>query len=173
MFQNWFDNNLVVGAFPIKGNQQPDFSQFDYIINVSDEYYPEVDLELQSMGCKTFWFPMNEHGDNGINSIYGACFILYTAFKKDKQVYLHCHAGIHRSNVVKSCFYYMMTQIHLDHPYGGYLNPLYYDCSVNSLPAIDKMQKFLIDMKYNFDNLSDCLGGVLDDLKVHFSSKKI
>lgn len=163
-FEHWFNHNLVTGAFPIKGNQR-DFSDFDVIINVSDEYYDDVDLELTSLGCKTFWFPMNERKENGINSIYGACLILYKAFKKDKFVYSHCHAGLHRSIVVKCCFYFMMTGRHFDSFYSGYVNPLYYDCVNKRLPELHKMQGFLLEMKLNFDDLEDCLGGVLDDLK--------
>lgn len=86
---DWIEEKLKIGGFPIKVNFTFNPDEFDYIINVSDEFYVNIH------NSKTFWFPMNEvTNDMGINSLYGALYIMFIAEKENKSVYLHCHAGI-------------------------------------------------------------------------------
>lgn len=167
-FKNWFENKLTVGAFPLFKNEGFDPKEYDYCINVSDEYYSEIDFEISIVGCKTFWFPMNEcKKDNGLNSIYGAMVILHDAESRDKSVYLHCHAGIHRSQLVKSAYYFLRTGEHFNHIYGSFINPLYHDCTKGYLPPIKEMESFLGILARKLKNLKPRLmGGALDDCKI-------
>lgn len=146
-FQEWFDNKLTVGKMP------DDFFEdtYDYIINVSNEY--------QSLRPNNyFWFPMNEcKRDIGVNSIYGALIILEKAHTFNKSVYLHCHAGINRSQTVRCAFYYMKTGRHIELAYGSFTNVLIKNCSYGYLPNLIEMQNFLLmlnqDMEISLDRL--------------------
>ena len=133
-FEEWFNKKLSVGRMP------DDFFElelYDFIINVSDEYMP-----LRPDNC--FWFPMNERKkDIGLNSIYGALTILERAYKSNRSVYLHCHAGVNRSKTVAQCFYYNMTGKHLESEYNNFYNVLHRNCAYGYLPNIVEMGKFL------------------------------
>lgn len=120
-----------------------DFNKYDYMINVSDQYVPyRPNL--------AFWFPMNEcKRDIGLNSIYGALTILRRAYEQNRTVYLHCHAGINRSQTVRCALYYMMTGQHFKNEYHFYTNVLIRNCQYGNLPNIIEMEKFLSMMRDN------------------------
>lgn len=179
-FKEWFDKNLVVGAFPIMNNPQFDPKEWDYCINVSDEHYFNIEEIINEKGCKTYWFPMNEcRKDNGVNSIYGAMIILYYAEQNNKRVYLHCHAGIHRSQLVRCCYYFLRTGHQLDNNWSSFINQLLADCTRGYLPPKSEMEDLLShlgqkikDLKFNLDLSNKLLivsdfGGLLDDCKIH------
>lgn len=151
-FQQWFNDKLVVGKMP---DETFDIDKYDYMINVSDEYMPyRPNL--------SFWFPMNEcKRDIGLNSIYGALTILKKACSQNRSVYLHCHAGINRSQTVRCALYYMMTGSHYDNKYGAYTNVLFRNCAYGYLPNIVEMEKFLTMLRdANWDSCS------LDSIKL-------
>jgi Zn-finger protein len=168
--KDWFKNKLVVGSFPLINNLDYVSSEYDYVINVSDEYYPEIAFEIQMMGCRYFWFPMNEcKSDIGVNSIYGACTILYLAEQENKSVYLHCHAGINRSQIVYAAYYFMRTGEHIEKKYGSFVNSLVAACNRNYLPAKKEMEEMLLNLNKILN--SDLrkiyrMGGQLDVMKL-------
>lgn len=171
-FKEWFTNSLIVGAFPHEDNRRFDVNEFDYVINVSDEYYTSHHLLLIANNIKSFWFPMNEaKKDIGLNSIYGAMVILFQAEKTNSKVYLHCHAGVNRSQTVRAAYYYMRTGNHYEAELRrGFINQLYANCSRGYLPPMAEMEKFLngIGMKLSSDlQKRKLMGGMLDDIKIN------
>jgi hypothetical protein len=157
-FKEWFEQNLVVGPMP---DEYFDINQYDYIINVSDEYVPYRPNLV-------FWFPMNEcKKDIGLNSIYGALTILKRAYNHNRTVYLHCHAGINRSQTVRSAFYFMMTETHFEREYNSYKNVLIKNCAYGYLPPINEMEDFLKMFKEYGDGACS-----LDKLKLKTIDKK-
>ena len=177
-FKEWFETKLTVGAFPMLCNTRFNPDDYDYCVNVSDEYYFNIDSEI---GIKTFWFPMNEcKKDNGLNSIYGAMIVLSKAERENKRVYLHCHAGIHRSQLVKCAYYYLRTGKHLDNNFSGFINQLIADCSRGYLPPKNEIEVFLSNLSKSIQNnyftvntnqvgiITDVgYGGLLDECKIN------
>lgn len=171
-FKEWFTRNLIVGGFPYENNSQFNVTEYDYVINVSDEYYTNHHLLLIVNNIMSFWFPMNEcKKDIGLNSIYGAMVILFQAEKNNCKVYLHCHAGVNRSQTVRAAYYYMRTGQHYEAELRrGFINQLYANCSRGYLPPMAEMEKFLneIGMKLNSDlQKRKLMGGMLDDIKIN------
>ena len=168
-FKNWFENNLVVGSYPYMNNYTFNADNYDICINVSDEYYFIYDKKILDSGCVTYWFPMNEcKNDNGINSIYGAMVILYNAEKENKKVYLHCHAGIHRSQLIKCCYYFLKTGEQLDNHWSSFINQLIADCSRGYLPPKLETESFLTNLGLQLKSFDGKpMGGTLDDCKLN------
>lgn len=161
---SWFEEKLTVGGFP---DENFDPKQYDYQINVSDEFYPEIDAKIRKAGCQTFWFPMNEvKKDIGFNSIYGACTILHQAEQENARVYLHCHAGVNRSRIVWAAYYFMRNSKHLeDTTRSGNLNMLIRSCNKGYLPVKDEMENFLLTLNAMLD-CNNMQGGLLDNCKI-------
>lgn len=166
--KDWFNNNLVVGAYPYINTISFD-DGYDYVINVSDEYYDDNDDYLKSNHGvkKTYWFPMNEQSfDIGLNSLYGAMVILYNAEKQNKMVYLHCHAGTNRSQIIRAAFHFMMYN---EHYIGGddrNINKLVRACNNKYLPPKHKMEQFLIELKLQLNGFNGKpLGGLIDHIR--------
>ena len=87
-FSEWFDNKVVIGRYPLPDEIKK--SDYQYIINVSDEYISYCHNAAIESGKKYFWFPLNECGsDMGLNSIYGALQIVpnFIVFYSMKKVY--------------------------------------------------------------------------------------
>lgn len=179
-FKEWFETKLTVGSYPYINNSRFESKEFDYCINVSDEFYVNIDASINELGCKTHWFPMNEcKKDNGLNSIYGAMVILLHAERNNKRVYLHCHAGIHRSQLVKCAYYYMRTGQHLDNKFGSFINQLIADCTRGYLPPKNETESFLSYLGEKLKNetfnvntdskilIVSSFGGTLDDCKIN------
>lgn len=113
-FKAWFDSRLRVGCLP-QNAKGWNSSDYDCIINVSDEHYPL--LGIISSKQQYYWFPMSEQKkDMGLNSIYGAIIVLCTAEVIGGSVYLHCHSGSNRSWTVACAYYYFRTGEHLLKP---------------------------------------------------------
>jgi protein-tyrosine phosphatase len=181
-FKEWFENNLKVGSFPFLVNKSFDPLQYEYVINVSDEFYSEFQFLLN--GLKTFWFPMNEcKRDIGLNSLYGAMVILYQAEKENKKVYLHCHAGVNRSRTIQQAYYYLRTGEHLkqdrnkrfdsifivtdkkDETVNEFYNMLLSNCNRGYLPPKAELEKFLSNLKSKLTE-NKMQGGILDSCKI-------
>lgn len=170
-FKEWFDNCLTVGKYPLfTTDDDADYNVYDMAVNVSDEFYPDIDRKLRNeFGMVTHWFPMNEGGhDNGVNSIYGACYVLRIAEEKEMRVYLHCHAGVHRSRVVQAAYHFMRANTHYQgYTLCGYETALHYDCSKGTLPPLREMESFLGKMSKFPGRLNiRCVGGTLDEAKL-------
>ena len=143
-FTDWFENNLKVGRYP---DQDFNYEDYDIIINVSDEFKPECMMFAYVNKCHYFWFPMNEKKrDVGLNSIFGACCILHYAESKNMKVYLQCHAGVNRSQAVKSAYHYIRTGKHHENEYGGFINPLLAMSGRGYLPPKAEMEEFLSEL---------------------------
>ena len=167
-FQEWFDNNLIVGAFPIMNNNFFSSSRYDYVINVSDEYYANIFLLIQEENpqIRSFWFPMNEaKKDIGLNSIYGAMVIISEAEKRNKKVYLHCHAGVNRSKCVQAAYYFMRTGKQLEVETNGYINRFVAMCSRGYLPPKTEAEKFITEVGKQL-KVNNMMGGILDHCKL-------
>lgn len=177
--QEWIDKKLVTGIFPftdIKDRKgvilrNDDLTKYDYVVNMSDEYYPNVDAMLRGLHATTFWFPMNEKKrDIGLNSIYGAMIILHQAEMQNAKVYLHCHSGRNRSVLTKACYYYMRTGRQIDDPSkdsegnldGKYTNRLQRSCVRGYLPPLAEMEEFLRNIAGKLEGMK---GGNLDKCK--------
>ena len=169
-FKEWFDNQLTVGHYPMyRDDDRNDYNAYDMTVNVSDEFYPDIDHRLRvEFGCVTHWFPMNEVGhDNGINSIYGACYVLRLAEEKEMYTYLHCHQGKHRSRVIQAAYHFMRSNSHYTGmPYNGWDSALHYDCAKGYLPPLDEMESFLGKLSHFKGRLSlGTVGGTLEHSK--------
>lgn len=165
----WFNEKLVVGSYPYMYSQFFNM-EYDIVINVSDEFYYGTDTKLTELGAKTFWFPMSEKLDDiGLNSIYGALVVLYNAKKHNKSVYLHCHAGVNRSQIVKAACYYMMNNEQFDakDEHITYINRLVKASHEKMLPSKDYMEQFLNLLGKFLNNFrGEPLGGLIDEIKL-------
>jgi hypothetical protein len=165
-FKDWFERKLTVGSFPFMNNEHINAFDYDYVINVSDEFHPEHHIPLIVAGCKTFWFPMNEcRRDIGLNSIYGALCILWLAEKENKHVYLHCHAGVNRSQCVKAAYYYMRTGEQFVSERISHINMMVASCNRGYLPPKAEMEKFLTMLGKQLE-AGNMMGGLLDECKI-------
>lgn len=166
---DWFNTKLNVGSYPYLHSHFFN-NNYDYIINVSDEYYWETDKKLQVNSSKTFWFPMSETVcDIGLNSIYGALVILYNAEKENKSVYLHCHAGTNRSEIVRAAYYYMKNNKQFDAKNSdiSYLNRLVKACYEKKLPTLEYTEQFLTLLGKFLNNFNgEPMGGLIDEIKL-------
>jgi hypothetical protein len=163
-FKDWFSSKLTVGAFPYKQDENFDASKYDVVINVSDEFYFDIEQQLQNAGCKTYWFPMNEaKRDIGVNSIYGAMVIIQQAEKHNKSVYVHCHAGLNRSPTVWAAYYFMRTGKDAEWSRGSFVNRLAANCTRGYLPPQAEMKGFLGKVASLTKSMQ---GGILDEAKI-------
>lgn len=167
-FSEWFDKCLTVGPFPIRQNQWFDATKYDIVINVSDEFYFDTDLLIQSAAVKTFWFPMSEQKkDVGLASIYGAMVVLWNAEREKKRVYLNCHAGKNRSRAVQAAYYFLRTGQQLEVNEGGFVNRLCAMCARGYLPPKSEMEDFLTLLGKQLENFKgEPMGGLLDEVKI-------
>lgn len=164
-FYNWFNQNLTVGQFPYTVNKSFNATNYDIVINVSDEYYPEIEERINRFGCKQYWFPMNECTHNiGLNSIYGAMVILNEAQQQNLKVYLHCNAGVTRSRIVYQAYHFMKTREHLVNEVGQHTNMLLKHCTCEYLPSKQEMEGYLLLINQYLQKGMD--GGMLDMAKL-------
>jgi len=169
-FKNWFNKKLDIGSYPITQNAVYEDKQYDVCINMSDEWYPDIDAQIKSLTSNVYWFPMNEaKSDVGLNSLYGAMNILYNAYHKNQKVYLHCHAGINRSQATGDAFWFMMNGSHRETNTNGFINRLVKMSGYGYLPPKLEVENYLINLKEILDsNLVSPLnmGGQLDTIKI-------
>lgn len=164
-FIDWFNNKLEVGGFPFLVAEQFNELDYGYVINMSDEFYKSLYIRL--FNSKNFWFPMNEKKrDIGLNSIYGAMVILYQAEKENAKVYLHCHSGRNRSQLVKACYYYMRTGEQLHQGNEKYINRLHRASTRGYLPPMAEMEEFLRNIGTKIVLNEEMRGGILDECKI-------
>ena len=165
-FLTWFSSKLFQGAFPYIVEKNFNCSSFDIIINVSDEWYPETESNLEH-STRYYWSPMNEcKKDIGLNSIFGAMLILLHAEQNNLKVYLHCHACRNRSEIVKCCYYFMRTGKQLETEQNGFINRLVAACSRGYLPPRAEMESFLKDIQIQYNDKLEMRGGILDLIKI-------
>lgn len=157
-FEYWFNKSLVVGGFPLPAEIRK--SDYDIIINVSDEYIVSCHNAAVQTGKMYFWFPVNEVTEIGMESIFGAMQILYIAEKEGKKVYLHCHGGINRSRVIQGCYWLMQTGTPPTHP------ALAENIEQNFLPSLETLNLFLWNCKKAFGLPDTLRGGQLDACKL-------
>ena len=167
-FDHWFKEKLIVGAFPYKEEEHFNAFRYKYVINVSDEWYPEVEGRLHAAKCRTYWFAMSEQRrDMGLNSIYCAMVVLRQAEREGEYVYLHCHAGTNRSPTVQAAYHYFRTGSHMMQELRsvGFINKLDANCSRGYLPPMAEMEKFLRAIAE--DLKGPMLPGTLTMAKIH------
>jgi hypothetical protein len=69
----------------------------DVLMNVSDEGpYGSIDIPKKII----HWCPINEFGYWGYHTFFWTVRVLDEAIEYDKRIYLHCHAGAHRSPMI-------------------------------------------------------------------------
>lgn len=154
----WFENSLTVGRFPLPAEIRK--SNYDIIINVSDEYIVSCHNAAAQTGKSYFWFPMNEVTLIGMESIFGAMQILYYAEKEGKKVLLHCHAGINRSRIIQGCYWLMRTGTPPVYP------ALAENIEQGFLPPLETLNLFLWNCKHAFELPDTLRGGQLDACKL-------
>ena len=163
-FKDWFENRLTVGPFPYRQNPNFEPSNYDIVINVSDEWYINTEMHLREAFLSVYWFPMNEQKrDIGLNSIFGAMVILRFAEQRNLRVYLHCHSGVNRSRIVQAAYYFMRTGKQIETQSGGFINKLVAACSRGYLPPLAEMKSFLGRVASMTKRMS---GGILDLAKI-------
>lgn len=161
-FKEWFENKLVVGGYPAINEIEEGgrLNHIDIFVNVSDEFILPYHEEFTKIGKTNLWFPMNEaFGNIGLHSMFGALQVLFYAYKNNKSVYLHCHAGINRSPTIQCAFYYLMTAEHLEAKFG---NRMKQNIKGGHLPSIETMELWLKKVKICFEEPEKFLGGMLD-----------
>lgn len=190
---NWFDYKLKVDRYPLPSEIIE--SDYNYIINVSDEYIPSCLDAANKSNIKYFWFPINEcTSDMGLNSIYAAMQILYEAELENNKVLLHCHVGANRSPMIADCYYFMRTGKHrpkkkiskklkedFNKMFGkpkdyiseiDNMNYLEMNCYTKHLPPLEKMEIFLNSMEDFFKKDISKRGGGIDTCKLIMNGKK-
>jgi len=173
MTQNkYISKKIHVGAYPFINNtyfpeKDGELVKYDIIINMSSEWYPEIDFKIREVCNNVYWFPMNESkSDVGLNSIYGAMIVLYNAYKNNQKVYLHCHAGINRSQATKDAFWFMMMGKHRETNTNGFMNRLVRMSGLGYLPCKTNVEEFLKELKMMLDN-NELKADSLDILKIN------
>jgi hypothetical protein len=119
---------------------------------VSDEYHAALAQTLLARGKPTHWFPLGEFWGLSLASIYGALFILWEAEQRQQRVYLHCHAGVNRSQTVADCYYFLRTGKH--RPRRAWArgpqtaNALQRNSDHHALPPLAVMEAWLQALRY-------------------------
>lgn len=168
-FKEWFEKKLTVGSYPFLVNKEFNSLHYGYVLNMSDEFYNNTYCAM--LATKPFWFPMNERKrDIGLNSIYGAMVILWQAEKQNEPVYLHCHSGRNRSQIVRCCYYYLRTGEQLKDGDEKYYNRLHRASVRGYLPPMSEMEEFLRTLgsklivgKMNSKLLDECKLGIINN----------
>ena len=161
-YKQWAAANLRVGSYPNPTDLDPngELSDVDVFISVTDEWQPELEKQLRAQGCYArYWFPMGEmRGTMSLSSIYGALRILRQAECNGLTVYLHCSAGINRSQTVADCYHYLREE-GLGHRAkhtvrakvrGLSLNALQTNCEYGVLPPLEEVERWLLRVAEQF-----------------------
>ena len=112
-FTDWLSNKVTISKFPtVEDIQAGLYDGYQWRVNVSDIFRPEVDGVFKQRGLSSFWFPLGEAFGLSLSSLYGALRILFQAEKHDQSLLLHCHVGRNRSVMVADSYYYLRTQEH-------------------------------------------------------------
>lgn len=161
-FKAWFANRLLVGGMPNPTDVDPNgrLADREVFINVCDVYDGPVTRQIAMLGAQAHWFPLGEIVGLCVGSIYGALNMLFSAYVRDRPVYLHCAAGINRSQTVADCFYFMLSGEHRPNPFRhiGTQEPgvmLRRNCDRGKLPPLALVENWLIEMS----GAISCIGG--------------
>lgn len=120
----------------------------DVVVNVSANHDSDVASYLRSVGAEYYWFPMSERvGTMGLQSFYGALTVLKEAVENHRRVIIHCFAGNNRSKSVYECLCFMMTGEWPKEDYKDSSFVVEYNCKHGYLPALDKMEDFITEIK--------------------------
>jgi len=168
-FKTWYANKLKVARHPLMHEltgQKAIYQDVQVIISVADEFYLEMSRQLNATAPKPWlWFPMNDGGKMGLESLFGALHTLHECWQSDLTVLLHCREGINRSHLVKAAFYYMVTDKHLVEEKQGKIvtiyNQLLYFCEKKYLPELSIMEKWLRLCYEAFEHKESFIGGML------------
>lgn len=156
-FKDWFAQKVKVGAYPNPRELAPNgrLSDADVFINVSDEAYEmHVTRAMTYGGKQAYWFPLGEAWGMCLSSIYGALNIMWQAEKAGLSIYLHCHAGVNRSQTVADCYHFMRSGEHRPLQFGllgdnpDTRNQLQCNIGNNVLPDTFTMEGWLKQMNY-------------------------
>jgi len=166
-FQEWYAANLKVGGYPKPRELDEDgrLRSVDVFINVSDEYNQDIKWQIEGFFASSHWFPLGEAWGLCLGSIYGAMYVLWLAEQAGQKVYLHCHAGVNRSQTVADCYYYLRTGEHRPLQFTmlgtdpDTRNQLQRNCENKVLPDLFTMEGWLKNMAYA---VSHPMGGWLD-----------
>ena len=160
-YKQWAAADLCVGPYPNHTDLDAGgpLSDFDVFINVSDEYRPAHELQLNTLEKASHWFPMGEQrGTMPLASIFATRVILRFCETHQLRVYVHCHAGINRSQTVVDCYHYLREE-GLSHrglqsfqrPHRGEnLNALQFNCRYGVLPPLDETERWLLRVGEQF-----------------------
>jgi hypothetical protein len=90
----------------------------DIVLNVADSI-PEIELMQPFKDTKFFWYPINEVSRWGYGPFFWSKRILdfYTRYSTNNKIFVHCHAGAHRSPMIVYCWLLSMgfPQGEIDH----------------------------------------------------------
>jgi hypothetical protein len=158
-FQEWLKSKLTISKFPTAEDVQAGlYDSYQWRINVSDIFHPEIDIAFRHKGLHSFWFPFGEAFGMALECLYGAMRIMYEAEKHDQSLLLHCHAGRNRSVMVADSYYFLRTQVHRQPDWDGLKyaknspNRLLLNIDDGQLPGLYKMEEFLDACRESFDD---------------------
>ena len=146
-FQEWFSNKLAIRKFPtVEEILSGSFDNFQYRINTSDIFRPEIDAAFKQLGVESFWCPQGEAFGMSLASLFGSMRIMWQTEKSNQYLLLHCHAGKNRSVMVADSYYFLKTG---EHPKNSRLK---LNINDGQFPGIYKMEEFLDCCRETFDD---------------------
>jgi hypothetical protein len=91
---------IDIGTHPTRNEVFPrrkgEFDKYETFFNVSDDAPYDNTITWRD-DASVHWFPINEFGYWTYQPFYWLVRLLDEAIKENKEIYLHCHAGAHRS----------------------------------------------------------------------------
>lgn len=172
-FHEWFKNKLIVGGYPSRDDKTEKFYMCNdttpldaarVVINVSDEFFLQHNLEMMQSKTLWLWFPLGEDkGSMNYSSLFGIMQTLYACEKQDIIVYLHCSAGINRSWTSVAMYYYLRTGQPFNAPnIKLWRNQMDKNIAKGILPSKEEMDNFLDRVAITLLEPENFLGGTFD-----------
>lgn len=94
-------DNIYVGSDPTDGMTPEDATSFQVFLNVSDS---ECNYFDPLPGQRMHWTPINELGYWSYAPFFYVKKVLDHHYNRGEKIYLHCHAGAHRSPMMAMCW---------------------------------------------------------------------